>query len=103
MVSLLNMSYFLYPVYGFKIIKRVIWLINHICMTFFMPYHDIFRKGGAPVILTLSEGGVRGTSSFSEADGGAVMCFPVLGGEGSHGWVWGPCTQEGRWGGRGVC
>lgn len=58
------------------------------------------------VLPTLSEGGVRGTPSFSKADGGAVVCLPVLGGEGSHGWVCGPCAQERRRGdgrGRAVC
>lgn len=58
------------------------------------------------MVLTLSEGGVGGTPSFSEADGGAVVRLPMLGGQGSHGWVGGPCTQErrrGDGGGRAVC
>ena len=37
--------------------------------------------------LTLGEGGVRGTASFPEADGGAVVRLPVLGSQGSHSWV----------------
>lgn len=49
-----------------------------------------------PVVLTLGEGGVRGTASFSEADGGAVVRLPMLGSQGSHCWVGGPSAQERR-------
>ena len=60
------------------------------------------EKKFTAVLPTLSEGGVRSTPSFSKADGGAVVCLSVLGCEGSHGWVCGPCAQERRSGaGRG--
>lgn len=44
----------------------------------------------------MGEGGVGGTASFSEADGGAVVCLPMLGSQGGHCWVGGPSTQERR-------
>ena len=44
------------------------------------------------VVLTLGEGGVRGTASFSEADGGPIVRLPVLGGQDSHRWVGRPST-----------
>lgn len=47
-------------------------------------------------VLTLSEGSVGGTPSFSETDRGAVVRLSMLGGQGSHGWVGGPCAQERR-------
>lgn len=50
------------------------------------------------VVLTLGEGGVGGTASFSEADGGAVVRLPVLGSQDGHCWVGGPSAQERRGG-----
>ncbi len=48
------------------------------------------------VFLTLGEGGVRGTASFSEANGRAVVRLPVLGSEGGHRWVGRPSRHKRR-------